>query len=88
MRFSTLLNMQKFVKGSLSTEVGFRIAKVIINTIYQYVYVQKMYSEQINFIPICFNTSIKYRVKPIPYYVLKHSICNKMGIYTNSCFVT
>lgn len=36
-----------------------------------------MYSEQINFIPICFNTSIKYRVKPIPYYVLKHSICKK-----------
>lgn len=31
MRFSTLLNMQKFVKGSLSTEVGFRITKVIIN---------------------------------------------------------
>lgn len=31
MRFSKLLNMQKFVKGSLSAEVGFRIAKVINN---------------------------------------------------------
>lgn len=36
-----------------------------------------MYSDQINFIPICFNTSIEYRVKPTPYYVLKHSICKK-----------
>lgn len=87
MRFSTLLNMQKFVKGSLSTEVGFRITKVIINHL-PIRLCTKMYSEQINFIPICFNTSIKYRVKPTPYYVLKHSICNKMGIYTNSCFVT
>lgn len=36
-----------------------------------------MYSEQINFIPICFNTSIEYRVKPTPYYVLKLSIYKK-----------
>lgn len=34
-------------------------------------------SEQINSIPISFNTPIEYRVKPSPYYVLKYSTCKK-----------